>query len=87
LVSNIATEGHRLKVFENKALRCLFGTSRNEVTGGWRKLHKEKLVIFAKYVIRIIKSRRMRWKGHVALTRRSEMHIGHWLVSQKERDH
>jgi hypothetical protein len=52
------------------------------VTGGWRKL-----VLFAKYAIRKVKSRRMRWKEHVALTGRRIMHIGYLLVSHKEGDH
>jgi hypothetical protein len=61
-------EEHRLKVFENKVLRRIFGPKSNEVTGGWRKLHNEELRDFysSPSIIRIIKSRRMRWAGHVA---------------------
>jgi hypothetical protein len=51
-------------MFENNVLRRLFEAKRDEVTGEWRKLHNEELVLFAKY--NIIKSRRMRWAGHVA---------------------
>jgi hypothetical protein len=55
-------------VFENKVLRRMFGSKRDEVTGGWRKLHNEELrdLYSSPSVIRIIKSRRMRWAGHVA---------------------
>jgi hypothetical protein len=55
-------------VFKNKVLRRIFGPKRNEVTGGWRKLRNEELrdLYSSPSVIRIIKSRRMRWAGHVA---------------------
>jgi predicted ABC-class ATPase len=61
-------EEHRLRVFENKVLRRIFGPKRDEVTGGWRKLHNEELddLYSSPSIIRIIKSRRMRWVGHVA---------------------
>jgi hypothetical protein len=55
---------HRLKVFENKVLRRIFGPKRDEVTRGLRKLHNEELRDL--YSCRIIKSRRMRWAGHIA---------------------
>jgi hypothetical protein len=55
-------------VFENKVLRRIFGPKRDVVTGGWRKLHNEELhnLYTSPSIIRIIKSRRMRWAGHVA---------------------
>jgi hypothetical protein len=55
-------------VFENRVLRRIFGPKRDKVTGGWRKLHNEELHNFYSLasIIRIIKSRRMRWAGHVA---------------------
>jgi hypothetical protein len=55
-------------VFENRVLRKIFGLKRDEVTGGWRKLHNEELhgFYFSPSIIRVIKSRRMRWAGHVA---------------------
>jgi hypothetical protein len=55
-------------VFENKMLRRVFGPKRDEVTGGWRKLHNEELhdLYSLPSIIRIIKSRRMSWAGHVA---------------------
>jgi hypothetical protein len=52
-------------VFENRVLR-IFGPKRDEVTGGWRKLHNEELHNLYSSPIRIIKSRRLRWIGHVA---------------------
>jgi hypothetical protein len=61
-------EEHRLKVFENSVLRIIFGPKRDEETGGWRKLHNGELhnLYSSPSIIRIIKSRRMRWAGHVA---------------------
>jgi hypothetical protein len=55
-------------VSENRVLRRIFGPKRDGVTGGWRKLHNEELhdLYFSPSIIRIIKSRRMRWEGHVA---------------------
>jgi hypothetical protein len=55
-------------VFENKVLRRILTPKRDEVTGGWRKLHNEELhdLYSSPSIIRIIKSRRMRWAGHVA---------------------
>jgi hypothetical protein len=67
--SLILREEHRLRVFENRFLRRIFGPKRDEVTGEWRKLHSEELHILysSPNIIRQIKSRRMRWAGHVAL--------------------
>jgi hypothetical protein len=58
----------RLRVFENRVLRRIFGPKRDEVTGGWRKLHNEELHGFysSPSIIRVMKARRMRWAGHVA---------------------
>jgi hypothetical protein len=81
-------EQHRLKVFENRVLRRIFGPKRDEVTGGWRKLHKEELhnLYFSPNIIRTIKSRRMRWAAACS------MHGEKWnackiLVGQPERAH
>jgi hypothetical protein len=70
-------------------LRRIFGLKRGEVTGGWRKLHNEELhnLYSSLSMIRIIKSRRIRWVGHVARRGRRGMHIGYWWECQKERDH
>jgi hypothetical protein len=55
-------------MFENRVLKRIFGPKRNEVTGEWRKLHAEEIHVLypSPSIIRIIKSRRMRWAGHVA---------------------
>jgi hypothetical protein len=64
----IVREEYKLRVFENRVLRRIFGSKRDEVTGGWRKLHNEELhnSYSSPSIVRIIKSRRMRWVGHVA---------------------
>jgi hypothetical protein len=61
-------EEHSLRVFENRVLRRIFGPKRNEVTGEWRKLHNEELhnLYSSPDIFRQVKSRRMRWAGHVA---------------------
>ena len=60
-------EVRRLRVFENRVLRRIFGTKRDEVTREWRKLHKEELndLYFSPSIVRMIKSKRMRWAEHV----------------------
>jgi hypothetical protein len=59
---------HRLRVFENRVLRRIIGPKFDEVTGEWRKLHNKELhnLYSSPSIIRIIKSRRIRWVGHVA---------------------
>jgi hypothetical protein len=81
-------EEHRLRVFENRVLR-IFGFKRDEVIGGWRKLHNEELcnLYSSPSIIRMLKSRRMRWAGHEARMRRRAIHTGYWWESQKEREH
>jgi hypothetical protein len=61
-------EEHRLRVFENSVLRGIFGPTRDEVTGEWRKLHNEELhdLYSSPSIIRIMTSRRIRWARHVA---------------------
>jgi hypothetical protein len=58
-------EEHRLRVFENRVLRGIFGQKRDEVTGGLIKLHNEEIhnLYCSLSIIRIIKSRRMKWPG------------------------
>jgi hypothetical protein len=59
---------HRLRVFENRVLRRIFGPKRDEVTGGWRKLDDEELhgLYCSPSSVKVVKARRMRWAGHVA---------------------
>jgi hypothetical protein len=60
--SQTLREEHRLRIFRNRVLRRMFGPKRDEVTGGWRKLHNEELhnLYSSPSIIRMIKSRRMR---------------------------
>jgi hypothetical protein len=59
---------HRLRVFENRVQRRIFGPKRDKITGEWRRLHNEELndLYSSPNIIWVIKSRRMRWAGHVA---------------------
>ena len=63
-------EERRPRVFENRVLRRIFGSKMDEVTGEWRKLHNEQLndLYTSPNIVRVMKSRRMRWTGHVART-------------------
>jgi hypothetical protein len=68
----------RLRVFENRVLRRIFGPKRDEVTGEWRRLHNEELRFpyISPHIVRVIKSRRMRWAGRVARMGRGEAYTG-----------
>jgi hypothetical protein len=64
-------EEHRLRVFENGVLRGIFGSTRDEVTGGWRIIHNELHDLSSSStIVWVIKSRRMRWAGHIARMRK-----------------
>jgi hypothetical protein len=73
-------EEHRLRVFENRVLRRIFRPRRGEITGGCRILHNEELrdLYSSPSIIRIIKSKRMRWTGHVARMGRRGTRIDYW---------
>jgi hypothetical protein len=60
-------KAHRFRVFENRVLRRIFGPNRDEMAGGWRKLQNEGVhnLFFPPNITRVIKSRKIRWKGHV----------------------
>jgi len=60
-------EERRLRLFENRVLRRVFGSKRDDVTGEWRKLHNELRDLYSlPNIVRVVKLRRMRWAGHVA---------------------
>ena len=71
-------EERRLRVFENRVLRRVFGPKRDEVTGEWRKLYNEELsdLYSLPNIVRVVKSRRTRWTGHVAGMGRGEVCTG-----------
>ena len=75
-------------MFENMVLRRIFGPRRVEVTGEWRRLHNEELndLYSPPNIVRVIKSRIMRWAGHVERMGEGGC-IGSWWGNWKERDH
>ena len=77
--SQTLREERKLRVFENMVLRRILGPRKDEVTGEWRRLHNEELndLYSSPNIVRVIKSRRMRWEGHVA---RMEESSGAYLV-------
>jgi hypothetical protein len=76
-------------VFDNRVLRKIFGPKRDEVMGGSRKLHNEKFhnLYCSPSIIRIIKSRRIRWVGHVARMVEKKNAYRILVESRKEKDH
>jgi hypothetical protein len=81
-------EEHRLRVFENRVLRRIFGPKRDEVMVEWRKMHNEELHdLYSSPSIIRIKPRRMRWAGHVARMGQNINAFRFLWESQRERDH
>ena len=83
------SEERRLRVFEHRVLRRVFGPKRYEVTWEWRKLHNEELngLYSSPSVVRVNKLRKMRWAGHIAsMGETVEVHIGLCLGNLRERD-
>jgi hypothetical protein len=78
-----------LRAFENRALRRICRPRRNEVVGGWVKLHNGELrkLYFSPSIMRMIKSMKVRWVGLVARLERRVIRIGYWWKPQRERDH
>jgi hypothetical protein len=76
-------------VFENRVLRKIFGPKRDEATGEWRRLHNEELdgLYSSPNIIRVIKSRRLRWAGHVARMGEERVHTGFWWGDPRDGDH
>ena len=70
-------------------LRRIFGPRTEEVTREWRRLHNEELndLYSSPNIVRVIKSRRIRWAGHVACMGEEGWCIGSWWGNQRERDH
>jgi hypothetical protein len=79
----------RLKMFEHRVLRRIFGPMRDEVTGKWRKLCNEKFndLYSSSSIVCVIKSRRMRWQGMWRIWVRGELYTGFWWGNLRERDH
>jgi len=82
-------EERKPRVFEKVVLRRIFETRRDEVTGEWRRLHNEepKDLYSSPNIVRVIKSRRMRWAGHMACVGEERGCIGSWWGNRRERDH
>jgi hypothetical protein len=82
-------EERRLRVFENRVLRRVFVPKRDEVTGEWRKLHNGELndLYCSPNIVRVIKSTKMGWAGHVARMESEEVCTGLWWGNLLEIDH
>jgi hypothetical protein len=76
-------EENRFRVFENRVRRRIFGPKKDEVMGGWRKLHNEERhgLYSSPSIVRVIKARRMRWAGHVA--RMAEVRVAYNILAER----
>ena len=76
-------------MFKNRTLRRIFGSKRDVVIRKWKKLHNEKLndLYSSPNIVRVIKSRRMRWAGYVAHMGKGEAYTGFWWGNLRERVH
>jgi hypothetical protein len=85
--SHTLREQRRLRVFENRVLRRIFGPKGDEMKEEWRKLHNDELNVLysSPNIVRVIKSRRMRWAGHVARMGKGEAYTGFWCGNLSER--
>jgi hypothetical protein len=85
LFCTVVREERWLRVFESRVLRRVFGPKTDEVTGEWRKLHNEELndLYSLHNIVRVVKSRRMRWAGHVARLREDRV-VHRVLVGKPE---
>jgi hypothetical protein len=84
--SLILRKEHGLRVFENRVQRKIFGPNRGQIIWGWRKLHTEELhnLYSSPDIIKMIKSRRMRWAGHVACVGRKICTRSWWEARKKK---
>ena len=82
-------EERKLRVFENRVLRRIFGPRKDEVKGEWRRLHNEELndLYSSPNIVWVIKSRIMRWAGHVARMGEEMVVYRSWWENRRERDH
>ena len=86
----VANAGRKeAEVFENRVLRKIFGPTRDEVTGEWRRLHNEELndLYSSHNIVRVMKSRKIRWAGHVARMDLERGCIGSWWGNRREGVH